>query len=85
MNLTPEQIAALQRNLTDPIFQSDIKSEEEFATEGWRSFYAMFFQLQHQGAPNELLERVVEINLLYQELLLKLADIKQCFLKGNSR
>lgn len=68
-------------NYTDPVFQKDIENEEEYAESGWKTFYAMYFQLQYQGAPQELLEKVVEINHLYKELKERLSEIKQCFPK----
>jgi len=72
-------------DLNDPIFRTDIEHEAEYAEQGWKTFYAMYFQLQNQGAPPELLERVVEINHLYKELGERLADIKQCFPEGGRR
>ena len=64
---------------TDPVFQQDIDTEHEYATEGWKNFYEFFQRLKSQGAPPELLAKVAEITNIYKQLTEGIAAIQPCF------
>ena len=72
-------------DLREPISQRDMESEEEYAVQGWKVFYRFCNQLNAQGAPPELLARVIEINNLYRDMAEKIAVIKICFPKEPQR
>jgi hypothetical protein len=72
-------------DIYEPIFQQDIEAEEEYAIQGWKVFYTFYNRLGTQGAPPELLARVVEINNLYRDLAEKISAIHPCFPKEQER
>lgn len=63
----------------DPVFQQDIDTEHEYATEGWKNFYGFYNTLIAQGAPQELLTKVIEITNIYKNLTESIAAIQPCF------
>jgi hypothetical protein len=69
----------MNQDLTEPVFQQDIDTEHEYATEGWKNFFEFYTRLKAQGAPPELLNKVVEITNIYKNLTESIAGIQQCF------
>ena len=67
------------KNNNEPVFQQDIKTEHEYAVEGWRNFYNFFERLKTQGAPPELLAKIIEITGIYKNLTDAITAIEVCF------
>jgi hypothetical protein len=66
-------------DLNDPVFYQDVKAEEEYSAQGWKVFYDFYCRLSAQGAPAELVAKVVEINNLYKEMNERITAIKPFF------
>lgn len=66
-------------DLTEPVFQQDIDTEHEYATQGWKVMYEFHERLKAQGAPQELVAKVAELTQQYQTLTNGIAAIQLCF------
>jgi len=69
----------MSTDYTEPVFQQDIDTELEYATEGWKNFYEFFERLKAQGAPPELLFKISEITNIYKNLTDAITAIQPCF------
>jgi hypothetical protein len=66
-------------NVAEPVFHKDVAAEEEYALEGWKTFYIFYQRLSAQGAPSELLKQVAELSQSYQDIYRRVALMKQYF------
>ena len=59
----------------DPVFNTDMESELEYATAGWKTFYSFYSRLVAQGAPVELINQMADVLNTYLSLTEKIKEI----------
>ena len=71
------------------VTRKEIDQELEYANEGWRTFFNMYYRLTSQKdyygnqiAPQQLVDEIIFINNVYKDLTERIGKIVSCFPKG---
>lgn len=65
--------------IDDQVYIDDINEQEEMALDCWKVNYNFFQRLQHQGAPQELLAKLLDVINGFQSAYSNLKEIRACF------